>query len=121
MSLMPEFMCISQWSQVVEKRTAFPRERRTPSRHTGLPSVHLVQSDRVKPVSTRLPRLVARGCPAAALGHFVRDTCLRRIHPDDKPCSGSRGLWGTVPAGWGLAWGRTSFAVDGSRESGYLG
>jgi hypothetical protein len=47
--------------------------------------VHLVQSDRVKPVSTRLPRLVARGCPAAALGHFVRDTCLRRISPDDKP------------------------------------
>jgi hypothetical protein len=68
-----------------QKRTAFPEERRSPSRHTGLPSVHLDQSERVKPVSTRLPRLVARGCPAAVLGHFVRDTCLRRIHPHDKP------------------------------------
>lgn len=34
---------------------------------------------RVKPVSTRLPRLVARGCPAAVPGHFVRDFFLRRI------------------------------------------
>jgi hypothetical protein len=68
-----------------EKPTASREERRSPSRHTGLPSVHLYQSDRVKPVSTRLPRLVARGCPDAVLGHLVRDTCLRRIHPDDKP------------------------------------
>jgi hypothetical protein len=40
---------------------------------------------RVKPVTTRLPRLVARGCPAAVLGHLVRYTCLRLVRPVDKP------------------------------------
>src|SRR5262245_40001922 len=30
----------------------------------------------------RLPRLVARGCPVAMPGRFVRDTFLRRIGPD---------------------------------------
>lgn len=47
-------------------------------------------SDRVKPVSTRLPRLVARGCPGAVLGHVVRTTCLRLICPVDKPLLGKR-------------------------------
>lgn len=41
-------------------------------------------SDRVKPVSTRLPRLVARGYPAAVHGHLVRSTCLRLNRPVDK-------------------------------------
>jgi hypothetical protein len=37
------------------------RERRRRHGRAGLPSVHLYPSDRVKPVATRLPRLVARG------------------------------------------------------------
>lgn len=45
-------------------------------------------SDRVKPVSTRLPRLIARGCPGAVLGHLVRKTCLRLIVADDKASIG---------------------------------
>src|SRR5215475_2583040 len=106
--------------QVVEKRTAFPQERRTPSRHTGLPSVHLIQSDRVKPVSTRLPRLVARGCPAAALGHFVRDTCLRRIHPDDKPCSGNGGSPETVRGVGVVARGADVVRCFGGWKSDYI-
>ncbi len=42
--------------------------RRRLAHPAGLPSVHLYPSDRVKPVSTRLPRLVARGYPADAPG-----------------------------------------------------
>ncbi|GAA2220491.1 hypothetical protein GCM10009850_122420 [Nonomuraea monospora] len=60
-------------------------ERRLPVHHTGLPSVHLNPSERVKPVTTRLPRLVARGCPADAPGQVVRVTFLRRIRPDGNP------------------------------------
>ncbi|GAA3313801.1 hypothetical protein GCM10020219_026690 [Nonomuraea dietziae] len=59
--------------------------RRLPARHTGLPSVQLYSSDRVKPVSTRLPRLVARGCPADVPGHEVRETFLRLFPPHGNP------------------------------------
>lgn len=61
------------------------KRRRLLAHHTGLPSVHLYSSERVKPVTTRLPRLVARGYPADAPGQEVRDTFLRRIRPDGKP------------------------------------
>ncbi|GLW64525.1 hypothetical protein Arub01_27690 [Actinomadura rubrobrunea] len=51
-------------------------------------------SERVKPVTTRLPRLVARGYPGAVPGHLVRSTCLRLIRPVDKPSLAQRAaLW----------------------------
>ncbi|MBB6471292.1 hypothetical protein BJ992_000723 [Sphaerisporangium rubeum] len=56
-----------------------------PVRRTGLPSVHLYSSARVKPATTRLPRLVARGYPAGVHGHSVRVFFLRPIHPDVNP------------------------------------
>jgi hypothetical protein len=47
-------------------KRAAPLEGTPPlARHTGLPSVHLNLSERDKPVTTRLPRLIARGYPAA--------------------------------------------------------
>lgn len=61
------------------------KRRRLPAHHAGLPSVHLYSSERVKPVTTRLPRLVARGYPADAPGLVVRETFLRRIRPDGNP------------------------------------
>lgn len=52
------------------QRTASRCRDAAAARHTGLPSVLLTSSERVKPVSTRLPRLVARGYPAAVrVGH----------------------------------------------------
>lgn len=79
------------------------KRRRRPVHHTGLPSVHLYPSERVKPVTTRLPRLVARGCPADAPGHVVRDTFLRRIHPDGNPSH--QDLYLSVgPGDPGVAW-----------------
>src|SRR4051794_34752265 len=74
----------------IHERTAPLTGTPPPPRHTGLPSVHLYPSERVKPVTTRLPRLVARGCPAAVLGHLVRSTCLRLVRPVDKPRIGNR-------------------------------
>ena len=56
-----------------------------PVRLTGLPSVHLNPSEWDKPCSTRLPRLVARGYPAAVPGRSVRTTFLRPMHALGNP------------------------------------
>lgn len=47
--------------------------------------MHLNLSERVKPVSTRLPRLVARGCPMPYADPQVRNPFLRPFLEDGNP------------------------------------
>src|SRR6266699_3331491 len=72
------------------ERRPWPGRRYENPRQVGLPSVHLLRQPGwplpTWPGLTRLPRLVARGYPAAVRGRFnVRSTFLRRNHRPAKP------------------------------------